>query len=703
LPRMDDCLDSLGDAQVFTCLVCTAGYWQVPSREDDQEKTEFTTHCGVYHWLSMPFGLTNAPATFQRALDIILSGLKWQICLVYLDDVIIFSENAEQHFKDVDTVLNRLRESGVTLNLEKCTWFSDEVEYLGHIVRPGKLHVHNKNVDALKHAKFPTTKTQLKSFLGMCNLDRRFVKDFSKRAKPLNALNRAEIPLDLPPPTDVAIAAFEDICNALLCPPVSALLKANRKLVVVVDACADQVGCTLLQEEPGDLLHPVGYWSRGLTAAEQNYSTTERECLGVVWAVLKLRHFLDGQPFLIRTDHQALRWIYSTTDSSGRLMRWRLRLSEYTLDMVYKPGASHHLPDFLSRASTVAPPEDIHDDIPCLALVETANGLRKGRYTGTDTPEPVEFEDVVEAQKTDDNCVEMSTRVERGTARAFFRNEHHALYRRTPFDNQLVIQESLRERVLTLEHHATVAAHPCMNRMYYTMREAYYWPSMGTDSHTTITKRTTCAQNRLALRRHTTPLTLFPATEPLTELFVDIFGPIPASKKGNRFILVITDRFAKLTKCVALRRITAMSVASAIIGAWVSAYGPPDRILSDQGPQIMSNFFIAREHVHCSAHLAIQGMCRLAVRRLAQFGCAQDVKETKCLLVQTDKNLVLLKGANPSSNQIAIVLRVHNLPSRTLLVSQRARQVRHQHRGRHPKIGLGLPVGDWRKPTRQVK
>ena len=306
---MEDCLDSLGGAQVFASLDCTAGYWQVPLRKDDQEKTVLTTHCGIHHWLSMTFGLTNAPATFQRALDIILSGLKWQICLVYLDYVIIFSANAEQHVKDVDTVLHRLREARVTLNLEKCTWFSDEVEYLGHIVRPGQLHVHNKNLDALKHAKFPTTKTQLKSFLGMCNVYRLFVKDIAKRPKPLDALTKAEIPPDLPPPTDATIAAFEDLRNALLCPLVLALPKANRKLVVDVDACADQVGCILLQEELGEQLHPVGYWSRGLPAAEQNYSTTERECLGVVWAVLKLKHFLDGQRFLIRPDHQALSWI----------------------------------------------------------------------------------------------------------------------------------------------------------------------------------------------------------------------------------------------------------------------------------------------------------------------------------------------------------------------------------------------------------
>ena len=148
--------------------------------------------------------------------------------------------------------------------------------------------------------------TQLKSFLAMCNVYQRFVKDFAKRAKPLNARTRAEIPQDLPPPTDVAITAFEDLRNALLCPPVLALPKANRKLDVDVDACADQVECTLLQEEPEELLHSVGYWSRRLTATEKNYSTTDSECLGVVWAVLTLRHFLDGQGFLIRTDHQEL-------------------------------------------------------------------------------------------------------------------------------------------------------------------------------------------------------------------------------------------------------------------------------------------------------------------------------------------------------------------------------------------------------------
>ena len=348
LPRKEYCLESVYDAKLFTSLDFTAGYWQVPLRKAEQEKTAFTTHCDIYYWMSMPFGLTKAPARFQRALDIIQSGLTSQLCLVYLDDVIIFSATPAQHVKEVDAVLTRLREAGVPLNLEKCTWFSDEVEYLGHIVRPGQLHVHNETVDALKHATFPTTKTQLKSFLGMCNVYRRLFTDFAKRSKPLNALTRTEVPSELPKPSDAALAAFEDLRKALLKPPILALPKANGKMIADVDACANQLGCLLLQKQPESNCLPVGYWSQGLTSAEHNCCTTGRKCLVVVWSVLKFLHFLDGNRFLIRTNHQALSCIYSTDDSSGRLMRWRLRLSECTIDMPYKPGASHHGPDLLS-------------------------------------------------------------------------------------------------------------------------------------------------------------------------------------------------------------------------------------------------------------------------------------------------------------------------------------------------------------------
>lgn len=316
LPCMKDCLDSLEDAEVFTSLYCTAGYWQVPLRKENNEKTAFTTYCGMFDLITMPIGLTNAPATFQHALDSILSGLKWQICLVYLEDVIIFSSSAKQHIKDVDLVLTRLRDTGVTLNLEKCKRLTKEVEYLDHTISPGKLHVLNVNTEALRQAKFPRTKTQLRSFLGMCNLYRRIVLDFTKRARALNALTQKEVPPDLPPRSAESQAAFEDLRDALVHPPILALPKAGRELTLDVYASSHQLSCTLLQDDDEGKPQQLGYWRRSIEAAELSYSTTERECFGIVWTVLKLRLFLEGQHFIIRSDSQNLSWMYRTVGST---------------------------------------------------------------------------------------------------------------------------------------------------------------------------------------------------------------------------------------------------------------------------------------------------------------------------------------------------------------------------------------------------
>jgi Reverse transcriptase (RNA-dependent DNA polymerase) len=185
LPRMDDYLDSLGEAMIFSTLDCNSGYWQVPIPEEDRDKTAFVTHCGLHRFTRMPFGLFNAPATFQRALDLILAGVKWKYALVYLDDVIVYSRNAEEHLGQLDHVLSLLAQAGATLKLKKCEFFKSSVNYLGHVVLPGKLAVAPRNVDTIRQAKYPTTRTELRSFLGMCNVYRRFVPGFAKIAGPL--------------------------------------------------------------------------------------------------------------------------------------------------------------------------------------------------------------------------------------------------------------------------------------------------------------------------------------------------------------------------------------------------------------------------------------------------------------------------------------------------------------------------------------
>jgi len=272
---MDDFLDSLGNATVFSTLDLNAGYWKIPVAAEDRYKTTFTSHTGVFRLLWLPFGLVNASASFQRALDIILSRLRWQTCLVYLYDVIVFSGSVDDHIRHRREVLLLLEKAGVSLNPSKCNLFQQEVEYPGHVFRPGQLLLNQKNIKSLAQALPPRNRTELKSFLGMCIAYRLFIKDYAHIAKPLTKHTSKKLPHVLPPLGAAQLAAFDYLKERLTSTPILALPRREGLFILDTDACAVQVGCTLLQQKPDKSILPVGYYSRGVIPAEQNYSTND--------------------------------------------------------------------------------------------------------------------------------------------------------------------------------------------------------------------------------------------------------------------------------------------------------------------------------------------------------------------------------------------------------------------------------------------
>ena len=205
----------------------------MPIAERDRDKTTFTSHMCTFRFKRMPFGLRNAPAIFQRALDIILSGVRWKTCLVYIEDVVIFSKTEKEHFAQVRHVLTLLEEAGVKLKLKKCFFFHQRVEYLGHVITPGRLSVANdaKATCAVREATFPESIMQLRSFLGACNVYRRFVKDYSKIASPLSDMLRTNPGNDWHNPTEEQLRSFEEFKARLSAPPILALPKANPPMV----------------------------------------------------------------------------------------------------------------------------------------------------------------------------------------------------------------------------------------------------------------------------------------------------------------------------------------------------------------------------------------------------------------------------------------------------------------------------------------
>ena len=624
IPRMDECIDSLGEATVFTTLDCNSGYWQIPLAEEDKNKTTFTSHMGLFRYTRMPFGLKNAPATFQRAVDIILSRVKWQYALVYIDDVIIYSKTMEEHFYHVQKVLSLLRDAGVTLKLSKCNFFTGSVDYLGHTIRPGKLEVASTNLKALEEAKYPTNQTVVRSFLGMCNVYRRFVPNFSRIAAPLNKKLRKGEPTNFEVLNDEEYDAFSTLKKKLMSPPILALPRPGYPYTVDTDACNTQVGCCLLQEQPDGNLHPVGYWSRTLSEPERNYSTSEQECLAIVWSLLMLRPYLEGSAFTIRTDHDPLKWLLNITDPTGRLGRWRLRLSEFDFTVQYRPGRKHNLADGMSRILTEGGDRSkLDDDIPCLVVHKSTFGnddeeTFTGLWDDVDDilmcqdldhdslqkvlamiPEetdivPITPQEFLEEQSKDPYCQSQKEKTELDNSK--FKYDHNGfLVRRSSIDGALqkVVPKSLQARLLYLAHYPRLAGHPGAIRMYYTLRREYYWPMMASDVYNTVKECSSCASVRGTLFKHQKYLKLFPAAGPLEFIAIDILGPLPKTRKGNQVVLVITDRFSKICRAIPLPNQKAVTLAEAFLNNWIYPYGAPLYLLTDNGSNLAAKFFEA--------------------------------------------------------------------------------------------------------------
>ena len=590
LPRMEDCIDFLGDANMFSALDCNAGYWQIPVTEEDRDKTTFVCHEGAYRYIRLPFGLCNAPATLKRAINMILGGLKRKHCLVYLDDFIVFSQTPGEHVEHLREVFTALAKARVSLKAKKCHLFQEEVEYLGHIVGRGELKVQDKNIRRLREAAPPRCTKDLRSLLGMCNVYRMFVKDYARVARPLSAMTNTKGPNRWTSLSAEALVAFEKLKTRLMEAPFLALPRREGAYTVDTDASAGQVGAVLLQEQPDRTTRPVGYWSRSLNAAERHYSTTEQECLAVMCTSLLLRPYVEGTLFTVRTDHKALKWMLHTDGAHGWLARWRLRLSEFNYVVQTRAGASHHAADIMSQIST--PAEDvtpIPDAVTCLAMPNSTVTRQVPRQAPGGDLSPMTLAELLEGQAEDTRCQEVRAAMDGNDKSRIREDANGLLVRVAPLDGslQVYVPRHLRYGVMMREHYPPQAEHPGGNRMYASMRRWFYWESMVVDVYAFVLNCIDCARNRVGKRRRTNYLTsceTFPPTEPLTDLCMNLLGPLPRTEVGNQYLLVIVDRFSKLTRAVPLQRTDADTVSAAFLDFWVAAYGPPDTVLTDDGP-----------------------------------------------------------------------------------------------------------------------
>ncbi|KAJ8028616.1 hypothetical protein HOLleu_30909 [Holothuria leucospilota] len=359
LPRIEESLDALCGAKWFSSLDLQSGYWQIEMAEKDKEKTAFTTPMGFYECNRMPFGLTNAPATFQRLMERCVGDMNLKQCLVYLDDVIIFSKAFEEHLERLNSVFQRLRDFGLKLKPSKCEFLRQSVNYLGHIVSARGVETDPEKTERIRKWPVPINVKQLRKFLGFTGYYRRFVKDYSKIAKPLHELtggcshSRGKKKSQSKPTTwnwsNECQVAFDLLVSKLVSPPILAYADYSLPFELHTDASTEGLGAALYQEQDG-VKRVIAYASRGLRKSERNYPAHKLEFLALKWAVTdKFKDYLYGRKFQVVTDNNPLTYVLTTAKLDATGHRWLAALAAFDFNIVYRPGALNGDADALSR------------------------------------------------------------------------------------------------------------------------------------------------------------------------------------------------------------------------------------------------------------------------------------------------------------------------------------------------------------------
>lgn len=349
LPNITDILDSLSGAVYFTHLDLYQGFYQINLHPNSRQYTSFTTSKNQYQMTRLPMGLKTSPNAFSRMMTVAMSGLNYEKCLVYQDDLVVFGRNLNMHNQNLLDIFSRLRKVNLKLNPIKCLFLQKEILYLGHIVSEKGILPDPAKTDVIQNYPRPQDTHEIKRFVAFINYYRKFIKNFAEYAYPLNKLCRKNIPFVW---TEQCENSFQYLKDKLIKPPILQYpdFSENNAFILQTDASGIAVG-SILSNSDG---RPVAYASRSLNKAEMNYPTIEKELLAIVWSVKYFRPYLYGRKFKIQTDHRPLVYLFTMRNPSSRLLKFRLQLEEYNFSIEYLKGCNNVAADALSRISVTS-------------------------------------------------------------------------------------------------------------------------------------------------------------------------------------------------------------------------------------------------------------------------------------------------------------------------------------------------------------
>ncbi|CAH9118783.1 unnamed protein product [Cuscuta epithymum] len=561
IPVIQEMLDELAGAMVFSKIDLRSGYHQIRVADPDIHKTAFRTHSGHYEFLVMPFGLTNAPATFQAVMNDLFRPYLRKFVLVFFDDILVYSSSWAEHREQLSQVLSILKINQFKANRKKCTFGQPQVEYLGHIISQEGVAMDPAKVNAVISWPRPKTAREVRGFLGLTGYYRRFVKGYGQIARPLTGLLKKEA-LTCFRWTEEAEEAFRQLKKALTEAPVLAMPQFDRLFVVECDASGTGIGAVLMQER-----RPIAYYSKILSDRTLSKSAYEREMMGLALAVQHWRPYLIGRKFIVRTDHRSLKHLLTQRIATPSQQVWVAKLLGYDFEIEYKTGISNAAADALSRRG------------------------KEVELAAVSIPEWMGLADVEEEQRRDKVLQEIVEALAVDPAKA---PGYEVTGRRLFFKGRLVLptNSSWIPQLLEEFHATPTGGHAGAYRTYRRLAMNVYWKGMFRRVRDYVAQCLVCQKAKYETLSPAGLLQPLPIPNLIWEdISMDFITCLPKSK-GYTSILVVVDRLSKYGHFIPLKGpVTACSVAEVFSKEVVRLHGIPRSIVSDRDSLFISTFW----------------------------------------------------------------------------------------------------------------
>ena len=648
LPTTEQLLSSLTGAQCFSSIDLKAGFWQTKLAEKDQHKTAFAVAgLGLFCFTRLPFGLRNASSCFQRTMDYVMIKQTGRNTVHFIDDILVYSPTPEQHVDDLHETFTTLLNAGLTVNEKKCKFFRHEVKFLGFLVSGDGIRIDPSKYHTISEFPRPTDLKSLLRFLGLCSWLHKFLPGLATIAEPLNRLKRRDIPFEWNDDCELAFTKLKTMVRDSI-----ALTLPNFDLPFEIHCDASQIGlgACLVQVVNGNR-RVIAFHSRTLNRHERNWSTTEKELICIIWALESWAEYLDpSKVTIIYSDHQSLSWLYKKKDLKGKHARWIMRLQPFNIEVKYKSGDLMVAPDCLSRAplsvnlvesddreecyakNCVINPETVEIEnwifcdicekwfhMECVGItqqqadkMDTYECANCKEESGDDSSE-IPLQDDISMPTTEDFIQEQHSDPEWSSLISFLEGKKTDKKNKQKFEawkksfklkdgvlvvkngerrkSRVVVPKSLQNAVLQVYHNKPQAGHMGTKKTMSRIQRTYWWKNMKKCVRSYVRACATCQLCKPQFKKPAGYMQTTTSNECMELIACDFMGPMPEStSRKYKHLLVLIDHFSKFVLLFPVTHPNSRVLCS-IVNWLFCTLGPPQKFLSDNGPQYTSQRF----------------------------------------------------------------------------------------------------------------